>query len=75
VPETVKVRAEWPGRVDEVHVSEGEAVDAGTDLITLESMKMLNEVKSPVAGTVATVHVAPDASVEEDDVLVDIEVE
>jgi glutaconyl-CoA/methylmalonyl-CoA decarboxylase subunit gamma len=47
-----------PGRVIEVRVQEGQAVEKGSVLLVLEAMKMRNEVASPVAGTVRDIAVA-----------------
>jgi acetyl-CoA carboxylase biotin carboxyl carrier protein len=63
------VRAEWPGRVAEIHVAAGDAVSADDELITIESMKMLTPVGAPAAGTVGEVLVAVDDFVDEGAVL------
>jgi biotin carboxyl carrier protein len=52
-----------PGRVVELRVHEGDRVTKGQVLLVLEAMKMRNEVASPVAGIVASVHVAAGANV------------
>jgi biotin carboxyl carrier protein len=46
------VSAPMPGRVVRVLVSAGQRVEAGEALLTLEAMKMENQVRSPVAGEV-----------------------
>lgn len=66
----VEVRAEWPGRVAEIHVGAGQEVAAGDPLVTLEAMKMLTPVPAPRSGTVDAVLVAVDAIVEQGSVLV-----
>ena len=48
-----------PGRVVRLLVEEGQAVDVGTPLLVIEAMKMENELKAAIAGTVSVVHVAP----------------
>lgn len=58
------VKSPMPGRVVKVLVAKGDAVEAGQGLLVLEAMKMENEVKARVAGTVADVHVAAGATVE-----------
>lgn len=55
-----------------VTVAEGQRVEAGAELMILESMKMEIPVESPVAGTVDTLHVTADAVVGEGDLLVTI---
>ncbi len=47
-----------PGRVIEVRVRDGEAVEKGQVLLVLEAMKMRNEIASPAAGTVRDLRVA-----------------
>ena len=51
------VKSPMPGRVVKVLVAKGDAVEAGRGLVVLEAMKMENEVRAKVAGTVAEVHV------------------
>jgi biotin carboxyl carrier protein len=53
-----------PGRVVKVLVAKGDVVEAGQGLLVLEAMKMENEVKARVSGTVADVHVVPGTAVE-----------
>ena len=47
-----RLSAPMPGRIVEVLVEVGAAVDAGTPLVVLEAMKMEHVVKAPAAGTV-----------------------
>ena len=58
------VKSPMPGRVVKVLVAKGDVVEVGRGLVVLEAMKMENEVKAKVAGTVADVHVAAGAAVE-----------
>jgi biotin carboxyl carrier protein len=58
------VRSPMPGRVVKVLVSKGDAVQTGQGLLVLEAMKMENEVRARIAGTVAEVHVATGTAVE-----------
>ena len=62
-----------PGAVVIVAVAEGERVEAGAVLITLEAMKMEHVVRAPAAGTVREVRVAVGDQVDTGDVLVVIE--
>jgi biotin carboxyl carrier protein len=55
----VDIRATLPGLVVAVNVAEGDEVEAGAALLTLEAMKMQNEVRSPRAGRIAALGVAP----------------
>jgi biotin carboxyl carrier protein len=53
-----------PGRVVKVLVRAGESVAAGQPLVVMEAMKMENEIRSRMAGTVARVHVLAGDTVE-----------
>ena len=67
---SLRVCAELVGTVAEVLVDAGEAVQIGTPLVVLESMKMEIPVLAPVAGTVASVAVVAGDLVQADDLLV-----
>jgi biotin carboxyl carrier protein len=69
----IKVMAEIPASVWQVEVQVGERVAVGQDLLVLESMKMEIPVPAPVAGTVAAIHVEPAQSVQEGQLLVEID--
>jgi biotin carboxyl carrier protein len=58
------IKSPMPGRVVKVLVAKGDSVDVGQGLLVLEAMKMENEVRARIAGTVADVHVAAGATVE-----------
>jgi biotin carboxyl carrier protein len=59
-----------PGKVTEVHVAEGDAVQAGQALLIMEAMKMEHSVTAPRDGTVARITVASGDQVEADALLV-----
>jgi 3-methylcrotonyl-CoA carboxylase alpha subunit len=65
--------APMTGKVLEVRVREGDAVQAGQVLVLIESMKMEMRVAVPQAGVVRAVHARVDASVERGAVLVSVE--
>ena len=70
---TAIVRAQIPGRVLEVFVRAGDQVEAGQRLLSLEAMKMENEVRAPRPGTIARVGVTAGERVELGDELAVIE--
>jgi biotin carboxyl carrier protein len=65
------VVAPMPGRVLEVRVVPGEAVEVGTPLAVIEAMKMQNEILSPRAGRIARVLISSGSTVERGAVLVE----
>lgn len=48
-------------------------VEKGQPLCVLSAMKMETVVNSPLSGTIKAVHVAPDSSLEGDDLILEIE--
>ncbi|MGI9327791.1 MAG: acetyl-CoA carboxylase biotin carboxyl carrier protein subunit [Pseudomonadales bacterium] len=69
----ISVESEVAGNVWKIHVSEGEQVSPGQELMILESMKMEIPVESPAAGKILQLRVAPEDAVEEEQVLVVLE--
>ena len=59
-----EVRAPMPGLLKRIHVAIGAAVAAGDALVTLEAMKMENELRATHAGTVSQVLVSEGTKVE-----------
>jgi len=62
-----------PGKIVSVQVSTGQKVNEGDLLLTIEAMKMENEIVATVSGTVTAVAVKPEATVQIGDELVSIE--
>jgi hypothetical protein len=74
-PHAGDLTAPMPGRVIEVLVAPGEAVEAGQRLLVLEAMKMETPLRAPARGTVRALHVAAGSTVEPGQVLVELEAE
>ncbi len=70
---TTNVTSEVIGTVWKVEKNVGDSVAEGDLIMILESMKMEIPVEAPVAGTLSEIKVAPDVSVEEDQILCLIE--
>ncbi len=70
---TETVTSPLPGKIVNIKVSTGQAVKEGDLLLTIEAMKMENEIVAPVSGTVTAISVAPEATVQIGDTLVSIE--
>lgn len=67
------VRSPVTGTVWKIEAAAGDAVEAGTTLVILESMKMEVPVDAPAAGTLVTLKVGEGETVEEDQELAVIE--
>jgi len=65
-----RILAPMPGRIVVVKVKDGDAVDAGQEVMVIEAMKMELSLKAPQAATVASLHAKPGDFVEADTVLV-----
>lgn len=70
-PATVK--ATLPGLVAKVSVTDGSDVEEGASLVTIEAMKMQNEVRAPRSGRVAGLAVTSGQTVRPGDLLLRIE--
>jgi biotin carboxyl carrier protein len=69
----IDIRATLPGLVVAVAVAVGTEVAPGDDLLTVEAMKMQNEVRAPRAGRVAEISVASGQTVATGDLLLRLE--
>lgn len=59
-------------KVAAIEVKEGDVVQPGQLLVTLEYYKIATEITAPAAGTVARLHVKLDDEVQVDDRLIDL---
>ncbi len=50
-----RLEAPMPGNIVAVYAAEGDSVTAGQPIVVLESMKMQNEITSPIDGVVARI--------------------
>ena len=67
------VKRPLPGSIVKVLVKAGQAVKKGDVLLTMESMKMENNVAAEADGTVKAIYVEPGKNVMQDDKLLDLE--
>ena len=67
------IKSPLPGNVSKIKVQEGQAVKAGDVLMTIEAMKMENEVMAPAAGKVKKIYVAEGKAVQQGEALIDLE--
>ena len=68
-----EIRAQMPGKIVKVLVSEGQEVALDDGLVVIEAMKMENETKSPIDGIVTTVDVREGDAVDTDALLIVVE--
>jgi biotin carboxyl carrier protein len=69
----IELKAMMPGRVVSVLVSPGDEIEAERGVLTVEAMKMENEIRAPKAGRVVEVRVTAGQTVEKGEVLAIIE--
>ena len=62
-----------PGTITDVLVTSGEQVIKGQDLVILEAMKMLNEIKAPNDAKVKAIHVSKGDKVSKNQLLIELE--
>lgn len=67
------IYAPMPGQVLDIKVSDGQTVDEGMELLTLEAMKMENVVLNKQAGRVKAIHVSVQQNVSKGQLLIEIE--
>jgi len=65
-----ELTAPMPGLIVKVTVAKGEHVTQGQTVVILESMKMQNELKSPIDGVVESVHVEDRQTVDKNATLI-----
>ncbi len=70
---TELITSPLPGKILDVKVAAGDKVKEGDLLLTIEAMKMENEIVATVDGTVTEVAAKPDSIVQIGDSLVSIE--
>lgn len=68
-----RVSAPMPGRVVKIHVRPGDRIVAGAALMSIEAMKMENELSAPCGGLIVRVAVEAGVTVEADQELISIE--
>ncbi|MCL2417350.1 MAG: acetyl-CoA carboxylase biotin carboxyl carrier protein subunit [Bacteroidales bacterium] len=64
------IKSPLPGTITEILCNVGDAISVGQKVLTLEAMKMENNIESDKAGTVKEIKVSKGASVMEGDVLI-----
>ncbi|MDD4489698.1 MAG: acetyl-CoA carboxylase biotin carboxyl carrier protein subunit [Paludibacter sp.] len=65
--------APMPGKIIDIFLNEGDLVNAGEPILTLEAMKMQNEITAECNGVIQKIRVTKGQSVMKDELLVDIQ--
>lgn len=66
------IKSQMPGKIVDVFMSEGDLVNEGEPILSLEAMKMQNEINAPFNGVIRKIYVVPGQSVMQDEMLVEI---
>jgi biotin carboxyl carrier protein len=64
VRKSVRVRAQMPGKIVRILAKAGAAVEKDQPILVMEAMKMENEIRSPVKGSIKELKVAEGQAVE-----------
>lgn len=67
-----EVNSPMPGLIVKVSVENDQNVHQGQTVVILESMKMQNELKAPISGTVTAIYVEAGQSVDKNALLIEI---
>jgi len=67
------IAAPMPGKILDIKVGVGDLVKEGDVLLTLEAMKMENEIMASKSGKIKAVYIHKNASVNSGDILIEIE--
>lgn len=70
---SVKIKAPLPGAICEVSVELNQVIQKGDALLTLEAMKMQNEILSPVSGKITKLNIKANESVFKDQIMIEID--
>jgi biotin carboxyl carrier protein len=70
---TLLVKAPMPGKVIKVNVAEQETVRKNQTLAIVEAMKMENEIKASIDGTVKMIHIAEGDLVDSENPMIELE--
>jgi biotin carboxyl carrier protein len=66
------IKSPMPGKIVDIFMSEGDLVNEGEAVLSLEAMKMQNEITAPCNGIIQKIHVQSGQSVLKDELLVEI---
>ncbi len=70
--EQSNIKSHMPGKIVDIFVSEGDLINVGEPILSLEAMKMQNELTAHCNGVVRKIHISKGQSVMQDELLVEI---
>lgn len=68
-----EIKSPMPGLVVNIYVQEGDSVNEGEKLFTLEAMKMENIIKSPGEGTIKKINIKKGQTVDKNQILIEFD--
>ncbi len=68
-----ELQAPMPGRIVNIAVTVGQALEVGDEILSLEAMKMENVLKAEGVGTVKAIHISTNDVVDKGSVLIEFE--
>jgi biotin carboxyl carrier protein len=71
--ESNNIKAPMPGKIVDVFLAEGDLVNAGEPVLSLEAMKMQNEINANCNGVIKKIKVQQGQNVMKDELLVEIQ--
>lgn len=72
-PDPSVIKSFIPGTIRKIFITEGQKVTKGDNLLILEAMKMLNELRAPINGVVKKVHVKLGQVVANKEILIELQ--
>ena len=72
-PNPNEIESHIPGTIIKIKVKEGQKVKAGTTLLMLEAMKMMNQIEMPFNGKIVKINVHEGDKIPKGHVMIEIE--
>ena len=72
-PNFNEIKSYIPGTIIEIFVKEGQILKAGESIITLEAMKMYNDVQMPFKGRIVKVNIEKGQKIPKNYIMIEIE--
>jgi pyruvate carboxylase len=72
-PNFNEIKSYIPGTIIDIFIKEGQVVKAGDSIITLEAMKMYNDVKMPFKGKILKVNIEKGQKIPKNYLMIEIE--